>query len=109
MGGWPLLAAQQLNGHVACCVRHGAVLALRPCLSHDSLPGRCPRAQSVLSVSLHHSLSLSPWTPQQETASLLKRGAPSDCVERILRGLLRYVADAVMLQLMSGACGERVW
>lgn len=39
----------------------------------------------------------------KETASLLKRGAPSDCVERILRGLLRYVADAVMLQLMSDA------
>jgi hypothetical protein len=26
-----------------------------------------------------------------------------DSVERMLRGLLRYTADAVMLQLMSGA------
>jgi hypothetical protein len=29
--------------------------------------------------------------------------APAPSVERVLRGVLRYLADALMLQLMSGA------
>lgn len=38
----------------------------------------------------------------QECASLLRRSAPEPSVERVLRGVLRYLADAFMLQLMSG-------
>lgn len=40
--------------------------------------------------------------PPQEVASLVARMAPPPSAERMLRAVLRYVADAVMLQLMSG-------
>jgi hypothetical protein len=42
-------------------------------------------------------------------SSLLRRSVPAGSVERILRGLLRYCADAVMLQLMGGGRGRRLW
>ena len=38
----------------------------------------------------------------QECHSLLRRMAPDASAERMLRGVLRYLADAIMLQLMSG-------
>ncbi len=38
----------------------------------------------------------------QESASLLRRCVPGHSVDRMMRGLLRYIADALMLQLMSG-------
>lgn len=42
----------------------------------------------------------------QECGSLLYRMAPDASVARVLRGLLRYLADATMLQLMSGEKGS---
>lgn len=39
----------------------------------------------------------------QECASLVTRLAPGPSVARMLRSLLRYLGDAFMLQLLSGA------
>lgn len=52
-------------------------------------------------------LARRPAPTPQECASLVTRMAPGPSVARMLRGVLRYVADAFMLQLMSGgsACG----
>lgn len=39
----------------------------------------------------------------QECASLVTRMAPGPSMARMLRSLLRYLGDAFMLQLLSGA------
>ncbi|KAL4432419.1 hypothetical protein ABPG77_001718 [Micractinium sp. CCAP 211/92] len=43
---------------------------------------------------------------QREVASVVARMAPAQSMERMLRAVLRYVADAVMLQLLSESIPE---